>query len=227
MSNAAQLARFKTGTIADALDDCGLYDQALTPELRMLVRPHSKRIVGSAKVIGAHPAPRAEWNHKVPKERSVAFQKRLEAYIAPGDVVVWGVHGGSIMPCEIIGGFIAKLLQGRGAIGAIADGYIRDLDEITELGLCTIARGMHPAIMRGRVKGGTFGEPIAVGGVTVHEGDWIVADVDGTLVIPKEGGVVEKVLAFCERVAELEVKAWADVARGDAISDVFDRYGVL
>lgn len=224
MADPLELARYKTGTIADGLDQCSLYDQALPPALRLLVPASTGRLVGRAKVVRYTASAPEERNHRVPKERSVAFQKKLEAYLKPGDVAVLGFSA-EVPECEVIGGFMARLIQKQGTAGVVIDGYVRDLDEITEMKLATVARGVHPSILRGRVKAVTMGEPVRVGKVTIKEGDLIVADVDGTLVVPP--AAADDVIAFCEHVASLETKAWADVQRGDAISDVFDRYGVF
>ena len=47
-----------------------------------------------------------------------------------------------------------------------------------------------------------MGDPITIGSVTIRSGDYIIADMDGAVIIPQE--VVEEVLTETEKVMETE-----------------------
>lgn len=72
--------------------------------------------------------------------------------------------------------------------GVVIDGAIRDTAEIRKLKFPAYSRLVSPTA--GEPKG--FGEinvPIRIGGVAINPGDWIIADDDGVVVIPKEKAV--------------------------------------
>jgi len=59
--------------------------------------------------------------------------------------------------------------------------------------------------------------------VIVNPGDFVLADVDGVIVIP--GEAVEKVLNEAERLTETEVKIRAELAAGATLEQVLAKYG--
>ena len=70
----------------------------------------------------------------------------------------------------------------RGIVGVVIDGPVRDVDATAALGFAVFATGTCPV---GPTKtGGTVGDTIAIGGIRVSPGDWIVADADGVVVLP-------------------------------------------
>jgi len=100
----------------------------------------------------------------------------------PGDVLV--VDSGSRYTA-IWGELASESCMKRGIAGIIVDGAIRDVDSIRELGFHAFAR--HTAPNAGEPKGfGELGVEIQCGGQTVNPGDYIVADENGIVVIPKD-----------------------------------------
>jgi regulator of RNase E activity RraA len=83
------------------------------------------------------------------------------------------------------GGNVCAVAQQRGIAGMIIDGAIRDIGEIRDAQFPVFARGLMP---KPGAKEQMFplNQPIQCGGVTVHGGDYIVADEDGVAVIPKD-----------------------------------------
>jgi len=75
--------------------------------------------------------------------------------------------------------------RGRGGIGAVIDGCIRDSAEIKKLGLGLWLRGVTPNYhTQTNIFPFAVNVPIACGGVTVVPGDIIIADDDGAVVVP-------------------------------------------
>jgi regulator of RNase E activity RraA len=65
-------------------------------------------------------------------------------------------------------------------------------------------------------------------GVAVNPGDLVFADPDGVVILPMDGSVdVEAVIARAEHFVELENKTRADLRKGVAVVDVFNKYGRL
>lgn len=101
------------------------------------------------------------------------------------------------------GDLIARQARAMGAEAMIIDGYVRDRDEMAEMGFPVYARGY---MQRGPGKKdpGRVNCPIMCGGVQVNPGDLIVADADGVTVVPQEK--IEEALAGAEKKNDYEIK---------------------
>ena len=102
-----------------------------------------------------------------------------------GDVVV--VDAGGVGPA-LWGELATQSALQRRLGGAVVDGAIRDVAEIRNLGFPVFTRLAMPTA--GEPKGlGEIGVPVTVGGLRVCSGDWILADDDGVMVLPKARAV--------------------------------------
>jgi regulator of RNase E activity RraA len=101
----------------------------------------------------------------------------------PGDIVVVDARGD--LSSGIFGEMMLTYFKGRGGIGVVIDGCIRDYPHVKELDLGLWLRGVTPnfhtqtAIMPFAVN-----VPVSCGNVLVMPGDIIVADDDGVVVVP-------------------------------------------
>lgn len=99
----------------------------------------------------------------------------------------------------------------RGLAGLVIDGGVRDVAALEKLGFpafsATIA--LPGATKQAR---GSVGTPTTVAGVPVTMGDWVVADVDGVVVVP--GGSLAAVLAAGQRRSEAEAGYFAALRDG-------------
>ena len=99
---------------------------------------------------------------------------------APGSVIV--VESGDLR-YALAGGNVFAVAQRHGIAGFVADGVIRDLAEVRDLGLPVFARGIVPT--PGVKEGATpFGLPVRCGGVRIEAGDVVVADAEGVVAAP-------------------------------------------
>ncbi|MCT1655804.1 methyltransferase [Brevibacterium luteolum] len=118
-----------------------------------------------------------------------------------GDVLV--VNGQGVTNRALVGELISERAQRKGCVGFVIDGAIRDADEIAELRFPVYARGVTPA---GPYRNGPGhnGVPVAVGGVVVQPGDWVIGDSDGVAVVPHDQAheILDK--AEAKRDAELQ-----------------------
>ncbi len=121
-----------------------------------------------------------------------------------GDVIVVKCSGNT---AAVWGELATRSCINRGIEGVIIDGAVRDVDDIRELGYPIFAGREVPNA--GEPKG--FGEinvRIECGGIEVNPGDWIVADDNGVMVIPKE-----RAYEIARRA--LEVKKHEERIRGE------------
>ncbi len=112
------------------------------------------------------------------------WAKSVEAIDAAGkgDVIVIKCSGDTK---AVWGELATRSCLNKGIEGVVIDGAVRDVDDIRAIGYPVFARREVPNA--GEPKG--FGEiniRIVCGGVEVNPGDWIVADDNGVMVIPKQ-----------------------------------------
>jgi len=117
----------------------------------------------------------------------------------PGEVLVLTMPEPA--PVALVGELLATQAQGRGVAALLVDAAVRDVEELRELGLPVWARYVR---VRGAEKSavGTIGEPVEVGGATIRQGDVVVLDEDGVVVVAQER--VEEVLVAARERAERE-----------------------
>ena len=102
--------------------------------------------------------------------------------IKPGDALV--IAGDGEIDRALFGEILMTIAKKRGAVAAIVDGAVRDIDAFDRESFPCWARGVS---LRGPFKDGpgTINQPITIGGMEVHPGDIIVADIDGVIAIPR------------------------------------------
>ena len=109
----------------------------------------------------------------------------------------------------------------KGVAGVVIDGAVRDIDGIKETGVAMFAKAVCPNA--GEPKGfGEIGAEIVCCGQNVRNGDWIVADESGVVVVPKE-----RAYEIARRALEIhknEVRIRAEIKSGGTLSDLLELY---
>ena len=101
----------------------------------------------------------------------------------PGDVVV--VDARSDLSSGVFGDMMLTYFKGKGGIGVLVDGCIRDFPKVQQLGLGLWLQGVTPNFhTQTNIFPYAVNVPIACGGTTVMPGDIIIADDDGAVVVP-------------------------------------------
>jgi regulator of RNase E activity RraA len=103
--------------------------------------------------------------------------------IQPGDVLVVQAFGDPYTGC--MGDMLTTYLKGRGGIGVVVDGCVRDWPKIREMGVPMWTRGFTPNYAsQSRLFPWAYNVPIACSMVLVVPGDIIIADDDGAVLVP-------------------------------------------
>jgi 4-hydroxy-4-methyl-2-oxoglutarate aldolase len=206
--------RLYSAVLSDVLDQLGYREQAMQARLRP-VWP------GATLVGRAHTVLTVDVYELKPDP----YRLEIEAVDAlkPGDVLVAST-GPSTRTC-FWGELLSTAAQRRGARGAVIDGYVRDVRRIQAMAFPVFATGMSPLDSAGRSLVVEYGGTVACGGVVVREGDLIVGDVDGLVVVPRavEAAAVERALAKVEG----ENCTRAALEQGMTLAEVYAKYGVL
>jgi len=99
----------------------------------------------------------------------------------PGDVIVIDAGG---EPPAVWGELATLSAKQKGLAGVVINGPARDSGEVRSMGLPVFCRGV--CSRAGEPKGlGEIGAPLRISGVLIMQGDWIVADDDGALALPR------------------------------------------
>ena len=169
-----RLEQLYTGVIYDVMQEMGQPRTVLPPELRST--DPARKLAGRVFTVLGNRDEDLD-NH----ESMLAWTEFLTR--APSDhVVVCQPNDSTIAH---MGELSAETLKLRGIRGYVVDGGCRDVDFIEAIGFPTWCRYLTPADIRGRWRAERFEEPIEIGGVEIHNGDYIAADRDGVVAIPQ------------------------------------------
>ena len=135
----------------------------------------------------------------------------------PGEVLVLTMP--EPRPIALIGELIATQAKTAGVEAILVDGAVRDLDELRELGLPVWARYVRVSGAEKRVRG-EIGVTVQIGGATIHQGDAVVLDADGAVVV--EQARVEEVLAAALKRFEQETEKRPKLQEGQFSYDLDD-----
>jgi regulator of RNase E activity RraA len=129
------------------------------------------------------------------------------------------VPGGKVLVCQpnthavaLMGELSARALMVKDTKGYLMDGHCRDVEEIIDAGFPVFCRLTTPADIVERWKYNSLGNPITIGTVTIRSGDYIIADMDGAVIIPQE--VIEDVVGKTEEVMATESEMRSAILNG-------------
>jgi 4-hydroxy-4-methyl-2-oxoglutarate aldolase len=110
------------------------------------------------------------------------------------------------------GEVLTTAAEARQLAGLVIDGGVRDVDALSAHGFPVFSATV---ALRGATKNqrGSVGLPVEVAGTTVAPGDWVVADVDGVVIVP--GATLDDVLSAGRTRADKEV-AYFEALRSGA-----------
>ena len=146
-----------------------------------------------------------------------SHQRRAIEDCPAGAVLV--IETGGRVHCGTIGDILALRLKVRGVAGVVTDGAVRDAAGVRATALPVFAGGVAaPASYTGFADGARE-VPIACGGVTVLPGDYVVADDDGAIVVPR--ALAAEVAEAGAEQERLERFLAREIARGRASEGVY------
>jgi regulator of RNase E activity RraA len=209
-----RLERLYPAVVADCLDRLGVRMQVLEPHIRPLY--------ADAKVAGYAATVHCIEVEAVPEDRADWYRGEMNAVDAlqPGDVMVVSTCRGSYW-----GELLATASRYRGARGLVADAYTRDTLALMEMRFPTFSAGIHCADSLGRIDVDAVGVPVSCGGVEVGQGDLVLGDNDGVVIIPASLGA--EVIGLAEEKASGENLVRTKLAEGMPVSEAFRTYGVI
>lgn len=169
-----RLAKLHTSVVHDVMREMGLKDFTL---------PHTIRPMTVAKILAGPiftvrgkvdqnadvPATLAAWAHFLSKAKS-------------GHVIVIEANDDAVAH---MGELSAETLMRRGVPGVVIDGGTRDVEFLIEMGLPVYARYATPRNIAGHWIVDAMDVPIKIGTTAIHPHDYLLADRDGIIVLPR------------------------------------------
>ena len=209
--------KVETPTVCDVLEEFDFFDQGLSPSFTPFPAGDDKKLAGWAYTIRGQMTP-----YEGPGDPDK--MKAVDG-LGEGDISVWSGDGEGVC---YFGELIALGMKVRGCKGALVDGGIRDVRWIGHHSFPVFARYRTPVQSIGRWKVNAWQVPVYLPGATtarvaVNPGDFILADIDGAVVVP--ASVVVQVLERAEALTETEILIRAELDKGASLKEVLDKYG--
>lgn len=181
-----------TASVADAVDKVcgkrGYLDEAIKPRI------NDKRVVGPAVTVVE-----VATDEFLPPQHALDLIDEAEA----GSVICIAISGEADV--AVWGGLMTAGAFANEHVGAVLDGGVRDIAEIRrDYDFPVFSRSISPGTTLGRHKTVASQVPAMIGGVMIHPGDIIVADIDGVVVVPRAH--VEAVLEMAQEIDARELE---------------------
>ena len=131
-------------------------------------------------------------------------------------VIVVDANGGDI---AIWGELATRSAMKKGIAGVVIDGAVRDIDDLLQLDFPIFCK--HVSSDAGEPKGfGEIGTEIRCGGVLVRNGDWVIGDDSGVVVVPQE--IAQEIANRALDVRERENRIREEIERGSSLGKVLN-----
>ncbi len=219
----ARWDKIRVANIFDTLDRMGYPNQCLDLGIKPLF-PH-QHLAGRALTVrgSAYPVPSSE-----PDSDWVGdYFDQLRSLLYPGCVVV--VESGGEPHAGKFGEMTSWALKQGGAHGIVIDSNIRDYLGLEVIpGYTACARGTSPIESSNRWRMTAVNAKIGLPGtlssrVRIDPGDWIIAEADGTMVVPQ--GIAMECLEKVEKMEAEEQGMREDMANGMSFDDSYKKWG--
>ena len=207
-----RLTRCYTGAIHDVLRAMGHERVVLPPEIRPL--DPTLKVAGPVWTVSGH-IDRTRSAHD-----TLLGWTGLLSKAPPGRVIVCQPQNHEV---ALMGELSAETLKNKGVLGYVVDGGCRDTEFILKIGF-PVFFGFHtPSDIVARWIPDRFGEPITIGAVTICDGDYLLGDRDGVVVVPR--AVAEEAVTRTEQVVHTENKVRSAILGGMDPVAAYLKYG--
>jgi regulator of RNase E activity RraA len=142
--------------------------------------------------------------------------------LKPGEIYI---ATGASLRYALWGGLMSTRATHLKAAGAILDGYVRDADEIENLGFPVFCRGVYAQDQGPRGKVIDFRSAIEIGDARVEPGDLLFGDREGVLVIPR--AVEEEAIRRAREKVSTEGAVAVAIRGGMSACEALAKFGVM
>lgn len=218
MSISVELEKLVAGCTTSSVADV-LMGRGIRSFMQQRIRPLDPRskMFGRARTVERQPV------QQVASGRSLPGQALIDTIESAEKGSVFVFNGDGEHEAALWGGLMATASHVRKAAGIVADGPVRDPQEIMELGQPCFCTGSVPQGQKGILTLTAIDRPLQCGGVAVTSGDFIFGDCNGVVVIPQ--GLEGDVLAEAAIVESADQNAARLLLTGEPLSAIMERLG--
>lgn len=203
-----------SGILCDVMDQMGYRNQALSASFRPLA--DDTVLFGRAFTsIGTEV-------YTMP-EQPLTAQCKVIDQLSEGDIYVLATRGH--YNCAIFGELLATAIQAKRGVGALIDGYSRDLKQLNEMEFSLFYKGAFPTTSKGRCEVTEAQVPILIDGVMIYPGDIIFGDIDGIVIIPS--AIADKVFEEALVIVGKENNVRQSLMNGASLADTYAKIGAI
>ncbi len=201
-----------TGAVHDVLRTMGHEHVVLPPAIKPL--DPTLKLAGPVWTVSGH-VDRTKTRHETLLGWCTLLSK------APrGHVVVCQPNNHEV---AMMGELSAQTLAARGVLGFVVDGGSRDTGLVLEQRFPVWCSFLTPSDIVARWIPDAYGAPVDIGGVSISTGDWLLADRDGVVIVPK--AIAEEVVLRTEEVVSTESDMRKALVGGMDPVDAYNTYG--
>jgi 4-hydroxy-4-methyl-2-oxoglutarate aldolase len=197
----AGLRELPTATISDAMDRLGIVGQCLG----LAPLDPRFRLVGRAWTIRYRPT-------------GLVDKGNVGDYIddvPPGEVVV--LDNAGRLDATVWGDILTAVSARRGVGGTVIHGVCRDVQRALDLSYPIFSRGRYMRTGKDRVEVESYNQPVSLGEIQCRQGDILVGDADGILVIPRVRE--QEVYETAREIEDAEQAIERETAKGIRLDD--------
>lgn len=205
---------FYSAVVCDALDALGFHRQS--PRIGFPVRTVDRVLIGRCRTTLWEDF---EGEDPKPYEKELIAVDRCQ----PDDVVICAARGS--MKSGIWGELLSTAARGRGSVGVIVDGAVRDSAKMKAMPFAAFARATCVYDSKNRQRVTEYDVPVVIDGVTFGPGDLVIADVDGVVVVPSEAE--QEAIANAWKKVHDENRTRKAIQNGMSAVEAYERFGVL
>lgn len=208
----AGMSRFYSPLISDTMERLGIPSTALHHSIQHIFFDSSLKVCGIAfpcKVI--------------PTNEYVEITTLLQMVDAIPEQAFVVVAADSDVDAALWGGMMSARAQARGAVAAVVNGGVRDLEQIASLEFPVFGTGRCIKDIRRRGYMSEFNVTVTIEGVLIRPGDIIFGDANGVIVIPEER--FDEIYAELDRAFTEEAATHHGLTSGEGAQKLFQEYG--
>lgn len=207
-----RLSQLYTGALHDVMRGMGLRDFTLPSTIRS--QTVQKKIAGPAFTLLGRVDGRAD-----PHQTLLSWTGFLSK-AKPGHVVVIQPNDNEVAHMGELSG---EVLMKKGVPGCVIDGATRDVSFLIDMNMPIYARYTTPRDIVGYWLADGLDVPVTIGPVTIHPGDYVLADQDGVIVLPKARA--EEIVTAAETASKTENKIRTAILTGMDPQAAYLKYG--
>ena len=208
----ARLGKCYSGAVYDTLREHGFENCVLPSDIRPI--DDTQILAGPVFTVSGSAKPGISEGDAL-----LAWTEFLSA-ASKGHVVICA---GQTENIALMGELSAETLQARGVLGYVSDGGCRDADFIRKIGFQTFHRFYTPRDVVGAWSVDEMQTPIKIGDVNISPGDYVIADIDGVVIIP--GAHIATIITSCEEVMNTENQVRTAIRSGVDPKEAYLKYG--